>query len=129
VEPDELAQLSADHLEHTVFTLPAACKILHLKWAANAYLQSFRDECAPQVIENGTEYLCVVRHTHEVHRLVLDAPEYALLIALANGQPMGTALEQVATHFDPMALVAQLPHYLSRWLQNGMLCTFSAGNS
>jgi hypothetical protein len=122
-----LTTLSLEALAGQVFSLRHAARLLHLEYAGNAYLKSFRNEERPTRIDHTPEYLCVLRHRNEVHRLPLEREEYLLLTQLNEGVPFGSALEEVAALPDVAAelLAPRLTEYLSRWLRGGIFRTIN----
>jgi hypothetical protein len=116
-----LAGEGEDALASRVFTPRASLRLLALPCAANAYVNAFREDVPLDMIDATSEYIAVLRHPHHVQRVVLDAPEYALLQLLVSGVPFGAAIDRLAASpdCDVATLATALPNYLQRWLKHG----------
>ncbi|WAC49828.1 DNA-binding domain-containing protein [Asticcacaulis sp. SL142] len=93
------------------FKLRTASRHLRFDAAPNAYLTAHRAG-SPALMDEGPEYLLIVRHDHEVHRHALEPLEYDVLMCLSQGQSLTDAIVTEAA-------AARLPHWLGRWLTQG----------
>lgn len=90
----EIAAVPQDAWERARFTPIAAFRLLALRYPANAYLQSVRDEDhdhhpKPRL---KSEWVAVYRRDYAVYRLDLAKAAYDLLSDLAGGERLGDAI-------------------------------------
>ncbi|MFW0778142.1 MAG: putative DNA-binding domain-containing protein [Rickettsiales bacterium] len=119
LSPQSLMGLDEQAMGAQTFRLRTASCLLKLDYAANAYLQAFREDKVPETIEETTEYLLVIRHEDKLRRWPLDEKEYMILAALQEGSSFNEALEKAG---DPEELAASLPTYIGKWLKDGVFC-------
>jgi hypothetical protein len=90
-----IAAVPADDWERARLSPIAAFRLLALRYPANAYLQSVRDEDhdhhpKPRL---KSEWVAVYRRDYAVYRLALTGPAHDLLADLARGARLGEAIQ------------------------------------
>ncbi len=93
----------------------AALRVLALRYPANAYLQSLRDDNHDHpAIKRRDNFVAVYRRDYGVYRLELSRPAHDLLADLAGGQALGAAIGAALTR--PGRARPQ-PEALFRWFR------------
>lgn len=115
--------LSVEELGGMKFVLNPTIILLAFDYAANAYLQAWREDSPPEVIEKNKEYICAIRYQNEVKRVPLTQEAYVLLSAIPKADTFEDALLATAEHeaIDPQILVAQLPEIMQLFFEYGMI--------
>lgn len=118
-----LASLSMETLAETRLLPRRACKLLALSYPANRWLLEFREQKNPAHPASEKTFVAVWRHQHNVKRRDMEALEFALFSRLAEGKPIGEALEAVAL---PESLPAEqflgkLQHWFTEWVNAGLI--------
>lgn len=98
-----------------------ASRLLRFDYPVDAYLTRQRSGETPERPTPATSYLYVVRHEHEVRRYPLSQAEFLVLQQLANGLPVGAALEQVAETYPQLLpdIAANVQSWFGAWTGSG----------
>jgi hypothetical protein len=98
VGAQEVAQVPADSWEGVVLQPIAALRLLALRYPANEYLQSVRDEDHDHPrLRLKPNWLVVYRSHYSVYRLALGREAHDLLADLVAGRPLGAAIAAAMT--------------------------------
>jgi hypothetical protein len=121
--PEHLAGMTPDALMERQLLPRAALQLFKLAYPVNDYYMAVKNGDAPSIPAPEASHLAVFRHEDSVWRMELNEHEYVLLHNLFDGLPVGQALEktQAECGLDEEALPAQLSHWFSRWMRNGLL--------
>lgn len=99
---DELAELRLE---------PAPClRLLELQFPINDYYSAVRQGDAPMWPEPQPTWLAITRRVYVVHRIPLEAAEYAVLLALVAGETLGAAFSD-STEINP----EQIASWFADW--------------
>jgi len=102
--------------------VPSPClRVLAFRFPVQEYHAAVRAGEKPGLPEPAETLLALTRRHYVVRHSILSGPEYQLLSALAAGQSVGAAIEQVAqtagADLDPLA--ADLHQWFQRWAAAG----------
>lgn len=122
LNPHTIAELAPEQLIEHHFTTRTALTLLTLDYAANDYLTAFRAGNPPEAMRKETQYLCILRHHHEVKRLLCKKEAFILLTTLRAQHTLAKAFDELASDesIDLPSLTTSLPHTLQDWLENGV---------
>ena len=116
VDAERLGRLRPELLEETRFIFHPACKLIASDWAVIRLWQAHQPECGVTFPEDlaRPDFGLVVRPQWKADVLPLSAAAHAALAELAQGKPLGTALD-AAFLVDPAFDVGL---HLQQWLQH-----------
>lgn len=117
------AKQTMESLAAASLRLRAAAELLRLTYPVNDYLTAFRAGEKPGKSVQAEQWLLVLRHRNQVQRLVLEEAEFELLLLLAQGRTLTTALEdeRFETFVTGQDFASRLTSWLSRWVSEGVL--------
>jgi hypothetical protein len=116
----EIAAVPPEAWEHARLRTIPAFRLMSFRYPVNAYLQSVRDEDHdhPRARLRG-EWLAIYRRDFVVWRQSLSREAHDLLGDLANGTPLGSALE-AAMKRSPKLSAEALSGWFRDWVSGGM---------
>jgi hypothetical protein len=105
---------------------PAPClRLLSFRFPVNDYFTALREAAddaeLPNIPEPAESWLALSRRDFVVRRHTLEKAQHELLAALAGGQTIGAAIEQLAStaHVDFDRLAEQLQEWFRTWTAAG----------
>lgn len=99
----------------------AAFRLLALHYNAGSYLDSLRGEEHDHPLpRRRPEWVAVCRRDYAVYRLPLTRPSHRLLGALAEGQPVGEAVEECLLRSRPRPTGDQIFAWFREWARSGV---------
>ncbi len=113
MDMNSLQGLTPEEWEQVVFTLNPSLQILKFSYPVNPYLQAVFDGKEPDIPTRQNSYVAVYRKEDRVWRHDLPRPLYLALSALAQGQPLQTALLAGGKHD------LDLSQYFASWSGDG----------
>jgi hypothetical protein len=121
--PEHLAGMTPERLTESVLYPRIALQLFAFAYPVNDYYIAVKDEKSPLAPEPRQTFVAVFRHEDTVWRMALGAQEYALLMKLFSGMPIGEALSSLQNELGlpEEELGAQLSGWFSRWIRNGLL--------
>jgi putative DNA-binding protein len=96
----------------------AALRLLELKYPADEYLQSVKDEATHPAIRRRDSWLAVYRRDYTVFRLRLARVEHHVLADLVRGATLGEAIR--APHSRRRTEETHLFRWFRRWVSEGL---------
>jgi hypothetical protein len=131
IEADQLLAIEADRWP-AVRLSPAPCvRALAFRFPINDYFTSMRqtadDAAPPPLPQPEPTWLALSRRDFVVRRHALDQRQYELLTVLMSGQPIGVAIERLATcvPLDLDHLADDLHGWFRTWLAAGFFIGLS----
>ena len=120
VSAEAVAAVPEDAWEYARLRCVAGFELLALRYPANAYLQSVRDDGHehPSTRRKDT-WLAVYRRDYAVFRLDLDQSAYELLKDLTSGLPLGKAVARAMRRHSG-ATEAALFRWFRVWVSGGL---------
>lgn len=118
---DQIASLDPERLLEARLICVPCLRLLALRYPVHDYVRSVRrkEDVAPP--EPAATFLAIGRRDYVVHYYDLTEVSYRLLLALQNGEPIGTAIHQVATtagtDIDQTAI--NLRQWFQEWAAEG----------
>lgn len=112
----QVASLGAEDWEHVVLEPVPSLRLVALRYNANDYLQSLKEEDHghPRPRLRGA-FVAVYRRDYAVYRHALARPAYELLSDVAGGAPLGAAIKAA---LERDARRRPRPEQLSRWFRD-----------
>jgi hypothetical protein len=125
----EIALVAPEAWEQARLRPIAALRLLALRYPANAYLQSLRDDNhAHPAIKRRDDFVAVYRRDYSVYRLQLSRPAHALLADLAAGQALGAAIAAALTRpTRPRPEPDALFRWFREWVSEGLFQSVELG--
>lgn len=122
LSPSALAGLTPEAFGAMTLQLRGALRLMAFTYPASDWLDAQRGVVTPPVPEARSNWLCVLRHDHEVRRISLEKPAFTLLSAIRQGATVAEALEVVASQCpDQLEIVAkELQPWFSGWVAGGV---------
>jgi hypothetical protein len=122
VGAQEVAQVPADSWEGVVLQPIAALRLLALRYPANEYLQSVRDEDHDHPrLRLQPNWLVVYRSHYSVYRLALGREAHDLLADLVAGRPLAAAIAAALTRGGRRAPSEDaLYGWFRQWVSEGL---------
>ena len=129
--PEHLAGMTAEALMEAPLALRAASALLAFAYPVNAYYGAVVKQSAPTPPAPQASYLALLRHDDQLWRLPLEEAEYALLTLLAQGLPVGAALELLGESATASLEEWQgkLSAWFGSWIRNGLLARYEVTDS
>lgn len=114
---DELLNVPADRWGEARLRFVPAFRLFAFQYPVNDFLQEFRDKQEPRVPDAQDTWLMVYRHDFTVWRKPLAHEQFVLLRGLADGRPLGEAVEAVLDlpDTDPEPLGESLRTWFQDW--------------
>lgn len=97
----QLATIPADRWPEARLVPVPCLRLLSLRYPVRSYYMALRDEDEATPPDRSDSYLALTRRDYVVRLHELSPPEYVLLNALLEGQPIGSAVGLVAESADP----------------------------
>lgn len=118
---DDLRSVPQDHWPDIRLRTVDSLRLLELKFPAHEYVTAVRKEENPQVPAAQRTLLAISRRDYIVRRQALSPVQFALLGALADGQPLGAAIESAVALTDATfeAMVSELQTWFRHWTAAG----------
>jgi len=100
---------------------PAPCLRLHaLGHDVSSFWGEAKDGSAPAAPRPERAWLAITRRDYVVERHALSEPQFVLLSALCEGEPLSVAIERaLSKEADPAALLGQLGQWFAVWAAHG----------
>lgn len=119
---EDLGRVAPEHWPDLRLQTSPSLRLLHLRFPLNRYYTAARragDQTSVPIPEPEESFIAVTRRDFIVRRQDLTRPQYALLLALQNGAPVGQAIAQAAAEssLDDDAFAAQLKQWFHNWAQ------------
>lgn len=122
--PERIAAVPADAWEQARLVPIAACRLLELRYNANAYLQSIREASpTPPTPRRRDSFVLVYRRDYRVYRLALSRPARELLAALLGGAALGDAVRSACQCAGRPPGQAQLFRWFRDWVSCGIFAS------
>ncbi len=116
-----LAAVPPDAWEGARLVPTEAFRLLALDYNAGSYLDSLRgDEHDHPLPRRRPSWVGVCRRDYAVYRLALTRPAFRLLSALAEGTPVGEAVEHGLRRSRPRPTGDQIFAWFREWAQSGV---------
>jgi hypothetical protein len=116
-----LAAVPPDAWEGARLVPTAAFRLLALDYNAGSYLDSVKgDEHDHPLPRRRPSWVAVCRRDYSVYRLPLTRPSFRLLSALAEGRPVGEAVEECLSRSRPRPTGDQIFAWFREWAQLGV---------
>lgn len=113
--------LTPESFMQTTLQGRTACKLLAFAHTVNDYYNAVREEEEAEALKEPS-YVAIYRHEDTMWRLPLEETEYHLLSSLFSGLPIEEAMSAALPQdVDEEAMAANLSHWFSRWMNNGLL--------
>ena len=109
-----LAALTPAQWETAVFVPNPSLQLLKSSYPVNPYLQAVYNEDAPAIPARRTSYVAIYRKDYKVWRHDMPPATFAILAALAAGEPFGTALGAGGEHEEDFQF------WFSSWSADGL---------
>lgn len=121
----ELAAIAPDDWQRLRLRLNPALVLLALRTPANEYMNAARGGGRALVPAPRPSYVVVHRHNYRVLRETLDSAQFALLSALHDGKPLGTAVALALRRCrgGPAQQGTRLRRWFRDWTAAGMFCS------
>lgn len=118
---DQVAAVPAEAWAHARLVPIAAFRLLELRYAANAYLESVKDESHqhPRPVRKDG-FVAVYRRNYAVYRQDLSKPAFALLRDLAAGKKLSLAIRGALRRGGRPPGEDQLFRWFREWVAAGM---------
>jgi hypothetical protein len=117
----DLAAVPPDAWEGARLVPTEAFRLLALDHNAGSYLDSLRgDEHDDPLPRRRPSWVAVCRRDYAVYRLALTRPAFRLLSALAEGAPVGEAVELGLRRSRPRPTGDQIFGWFREWAQSGV---------
>lgn len=125
----DIALVNPDDWEHARLRPIAALRVLALRYPANAYVQSLRDDDHDHPpIKRRDNWVAVYRRDYAVYRLELSRSAHDLLVGLAAGQPLGAAITTaLARPTRPRPEPEALFRWFREWVSEGLFQAVELG--
>ena len=119
----QLAAIAPDDWDQLRVQPSPAVRLLGLRTPANDYMNATRGGRSARMPRPRPSRVVVYRHRYQVHRRTLDAPQFALLSALHDDEPLAAAVRLALRHCrgGPAQLAARLGGWFREWTAAGML--------
>jgi len=121
LDPQALAQLDAAAAGALQLKLAPCVRLLALEFPLQDWYTAFRRDERPPLPSPEPSWLALHRRDFVVRRIPLERAEFALLSALAEGQPLGSAIAAAAAVISPGELSAKLGGWFRDWAAAGMI--------
>jgi hypothetical protein len=116
-----LAAVPPDAWEGARLLPTEAFRLLALDYNAGSYLDSLRgDEHDHPLPRRRPSWVAVCRRDFAVYRLPLTRPSFRLLSALAEGRPVGEAVEECLRRSRPRPTGDRIFAWFREWAQSGV---------
>jgi hypothetical protein len=126
----DIAVVPPDAWEGARLEPTAAFRLLALDYNAASYLDSLGDEEHDHPLpRRRPAWVAVCRRDYAVRRLPLTRPAFRLLSALADGRPVGEAVEDCLQRSRPRPTGDQIFGWFKEWAQSGVFQAVEPGVS
>jgi hypothetical protein len=121
LEATELRNIGVDRWPAARIETVPCLKLLALRFPVNAYYSAARRDELPPVPAPADSWLAVTRRDYIVRRHEISQPQFVLLSALVEGQPIGAAIGRVLELPDVNvdSLAAELRTWFHDWAAEG----------
>lgn len=122
---EDVAELTADDFRSIppdvwpdVKLIPAPClRLIELQFPVHEYITALRENREPEIPAAEPTWLAVTRRNYVVRRMPVSQPQFTLLSALADGAPVGEAIERMADSHQDLD-TDQLANDLQEWFRD-----------
>lgn len=122
---EDVAELTADDFRNIppdvwpdVKLITAPClRLIELQFPVHEYITALRENREPEIPAAEPTWLAVTRRNYVVRRMPVSQPQFTLLSALADGAPVGEAIERMADSHQDLD-TDQLANDLQEWFRD-----------
>ena len=121
LEATELRNIGIDRWPSARLETVPCLKLLALRFPVNPYYTAVRHGETPPIPDAEPSWLAVTRRDYVVRRHEISHPQFVLLSALIEGQPIGAAIERVMElpDIDIDKLAGELHAWFHDWAAEG----------
>ena len=125
LQTEDLLKLSPGQWLTTRLITAPCLRLMEYRFPVHEYATAVRHEQEPPFPDPHVTRLAITRRDYIVRRLAMEEREFRVLSALANGQSVGDALQQVLT--DHSVQMDQLANDVRNWFRNWAAAVYFVG--
>ena len=120
ITPDDLKNITPDAWPEVRFEAAPCLRLIEFAYPVHEFVTACRQGTEPPIPTPRPTWLAVTRRQYIVRRVPLTETQFRLLGLLAEGMPLGDALDTVAATVDDVeAFIKNIQQWFQEWTASG----------